>query len=51
MSISRINNPDFAEKLMSTFYCGASMNAEEEQECKKIWEECNNVRFDVLKKS
>lgn len=50
MSISRINNPDFAEKLMSTFYCGASMNAEEEQECKRIWEECNNVRFDVLKK-
>lgn len=50
MSISKINNPDFAEKLLSTFYCGTSMNYEEEMECNKIWKECNNVRFDVLKK-
>ena len=50
MSISRINNPDFAEKLLSTFYCGSSMSHEEEMECQKIWKECNNVRFDVLKK-
>lgn len=50
MSISRVNNPDFAEKLLSTFYCGASMNYDEEIECNNIWKECNNVRFDVLKK-
>lgn len=50
MSISKINNPDFAEKLLSTFYCGASMNYEEKAECEKIWKECKNVRFDVLKR-
>ena len=32
---------------MSTFYCGASMNYDEEIECNNIWKECNNVRFDV----
>lgn len=50
MKISRINNPDFAEKLMSTFFAGGKMNAEEEQECEKIWQECNNNRSEVLKK-
>lgn len=50
MSISKINNPDFAEKLLSTFYCGVSMTNEEEIECSNIWKECNNIRFDVLKK-
>lgn len=50
MSISKINNPDFAEKLMSTFYCGSIMSSEEEIECQKIWNENNNVRFEVLKR-
>lgn len=50
MSISKINNPSFAEKLLSTFYCGASMTYEEKIECEKIWKECNNIRSDVLKK-
>lgn len=50
MAISKINNPAFAETLLSTFYAGGSMSLEEEQECEKIWKECNNVRFEVLKK-
>ena len=49
-AIYKIFNPDFAEKLLSTFYCGASMSHEEEMECNKIWKEYDNVRFDVLKK-
>lgn len=44
MKLSISNNPDFAEKLMSTFFAGASMSDEEERECEKIWKECNNDR-------
>ena len=49
MKLSISNNPDFAEKLMSTFFAGASMSDEEEKECEKIWKECNNDRSEVLK--
>lgn len=49
MKLSISNNPDFAEKLMSTFFAGASMSDEEERECEKIWKECNNDRSEVLK--
>lgn len=49
MKLSISNNPDFAEKLMSTFFAGASMSDEKERECEKIWKECNNDRSEVLK--
>lgn len=49
MKLSISSNPDFAEKLMSTFFAGASMSDEEEKECEKIWKECNNDRSEVLK--
>lgn len=50
MSISKINNPDFAGKLMSTFYMGAPLSDEEQTECEKIWAENDNNRSEVLKK-
>ena len=50
MNISRNNNPEFAEKLMSTFFAGTPMSGEEKNECEKIWNECNNDRSEVLKK-
>lgn len=49
MKLSITNNPNFAEKLMSTFFAGASMSDEEEKKCKKIWKECNDDRSEVLK--
>lgn len=50
MNLLTSNNPDFAEKLMSTFFVGTSMSDAEEKECEKIWKECNNNRSEVLKR-
>ncbi len=45
-----IYTPDFAEKLLSTFFAGASLTDAEQEECEKIWRECNNSRKEVLLK-
>lgn len=42
-------DPDFAEKLMSTFYAGGGMSELDYERCQKIWKDCNNDRSAVLK--
>ena len=42
-------DPNFAEKLMSTFYAGGDMSETDYKKCQKIWAEHNNNRSEVLK--
>lgn len=42
-------DPNFAEKLMSTFYAGGGMSEFDYNRCQNVWEECNNDRSKVLK--
>ena len=42
-------DPNFAEKLMSTFYAGGGMSDSDYNRCQKIWNDCNNDRSEVLK--
>ncbi|MBQ6538776.1 MAG: tetratricopeptide repeat protein [Bacilli bacterium] len=41
-------DPNFAEKLMSTFYVGGGLSEADYQKCEKIWKENNNDRSKVL---
>lgn len=45
-----ICDPNFAEKLLNTFFAGASLTDDEQKECENIWKECNNSRQEVLLK-
>lgn len=49
-TVSLVNNPDFAEKLFGTLSVGPTTTPEEAELCKEIWRDCDNNRFEVLKK-